>query len=156
MLERMMIDIAKWLVIILIFFVAFACALFLIFSYFAVVLEQQNALIQTLSNIGSTTPTSITQNSSTIANNPQCPDYFYQLLNQSIPILIDSGANNGGDNTDNQTFCEQSSQYTTLEEVGPYPGIHYFGQSFGSTLLTNFFTLFGVIGENGAPVSIQK
>jgi hypothetical protein len=155
MLSRMMVDISKWIVIIIIFFIAFACSLFLIFSYFAVVLEQQNILIQLATAIESTTSTPIIQDNSTISNNPQCPDYFYELLNQSVPIIIDNTDNSGDDNTDDNNTCAQSSQYTTIKRVGPYPGIYYFGQSFGSTMLTTFFTLFGVIGENGVPVSIH-
>ena len=57
-------------------------------------------------------------------------------------------------NEDNNDFCQQTSNYATLTEIGHYPAIYYFGQSFQSTLLTTFFTLFAIIGENDIPVSI--
>jgi predicted PurR-regulated permease PerM len=155
MLDRMMVDIAKWIIIILIFFMSFACALFLIYSYFPIVLQQHNTLLQTLSNINSSTSTSTFDYNSTITNNAQCPSYFYELLNQSMPSITDNGdvVDNSNDSAANNDFCQQSSNYGTYQQVGSYPAIYYFGQSFQSTIITTFFTLFGVIGD-GTPVSM--
>lgn len=147
MLDRTMIDIAKWIVIILIFFLAFACSLFLIFSYFSVVLQQTNLLSGSNSLVADSTSTSTT------ITNAKCPDYFYVLLNETISIIPDTTDQT---NTSTEDFCEQTSNYDVLTRVGPYPGIYYFGRSFEATLLTTFFTLFGVIGENGVPVSVYK
>jgi hypothetical protein len=155
MLDRMMIDIAKWILIILIFFISFACSLFLIFSYFSVVVQQQNTLLQASSSISSSTSTSVMDYNSTTTNNAKCPSYFYELLNQSIPLIAVSADDDNSDNSDNNTdFCQQSSNYDTYQKVGPYPAIHYFGRSFEATIVTTFFTLFGVIGE-GEPVSMS-
>ncbi|CAF3685962.1 unnamed protein product [Adineta steineri] len=141
MLDYCMINIAKWIGIILIFFSAFACSLYLIYSFFAAVVQQQNILLGSSLNMNSST--------STVSNNSQCPDYFYKLLNQSIPLIINNEDDDtsSSDSQDNTTFCEQSSNYGTYQIVGPYPAIYYFGESFGSTLKTTFFTLFGAIGD---------
>jgi hypothetical protein len=155
MLDRMIIDIARWIFIIAIFFIAFGCSLFFIFSFFSVVLQQQNALIQSsTSSINSSI--SIINQSSTAINNGNCPDYFYQLLNQTIPVIVDATEGDTTNNDNNQDAWERLPNYPTLKKVGHYPAIHYFGQSFGTTLLTIFFTLFNVIGELGVPVSIQN
>jgi len=151
MLNRMMIDIAKWIFIILIFFISFACSLFLIFSYFSVVVQQQNTLLQASSSISSSTSTSVMDYNSTTTNNAKCPSYFYELLNQSIPLITDSADYDYSD--DNTDFCQQSSNNGTYQPVGPYPAIYFFGQSFEATLLTTFFTLFNFIG-NSTPVSM--
>jgi hypothetical protein len=154
MLDRMIIDIVKWIFIIIIFFIAFGCSLFFIFSFFSVALQQQNALTQT-SALGINSSISIINKNSTVINNGNCPDYFYQLLNQTVPVIVDeTNTDTAGNNS--LDVCQQSSDYSTLEEIGHYPAIHYFGQSFGATLLTTFFTLFNVIGEIGMPVSIQN
>ena len=148
MLERMMIDIARWFFFILIFFIAFACSLFFIFSSFSLLLQQQNTFIQPS---GSTTnsPTTTTNTS-----NGNCPAYFYQLLKQSIPTVVVNDIDKDNTNNDNLDFCQQTSNYDTLKSIGPYPAIHYFGQSFQSTLLTTFYTLFGVVADNNIPVNI--
>ncbi|CAF1047029.1 unnamed protein product [Rotaria sp. Silwood1] len=147
MLDRMIIDIAKWIGIIIIFFIAFNCSLYFIFSFFSAVLEQQNTLVKSLYN--SSSSISIIAKNSTTAIYPQCPDYFYQLLNQTISLLNNTLDKNN--NIDTNDFCQQSSNYNKLTKIGHYPAIYYFGESFKSTLLTTFFTLFGVIGENGIP-----
>ncbi|CAF0906842.1 unnamed protein product [Rotaria sordida] len=150
MLDRMIIDIVKWISIIIIFFIAFNCSLYYIFSFFSIVLKQQNTLIKSSSSSNSSI--SIIDKNSTIANYVQCPDYFYELLNQTIPLLNNiEDNNNNNNNIDTNNFCQQSSNYDTLTQIGPYPAIYYFGESFNSTILTTFFTLFGVIGENGIP-----
>jgi len=165
----MMVDIARWIAMMIIFFIAFACSIFLIFSYFSVVLQQQNALSQSSSVINSSIL--ITNTNSTIINNGKCPDDFYKLLNQSIPLIINNNEDyysdyyddyyfydydNNNDNGDTNYSCQQTSNYDLVKEIGPYPAIYYFGQSFGSTILTTFFTLFGVIGTIDTPVSIQN
>jgi hypothetical protein len=95
----------------------------------------------------------ITDSNPIIPNNAQCPDYFYELINQTISLVTSDG-NDQTSTDDNTDFCSQTSNYDVLTRVGPYPAIYYFGQSFfSSTVLTTFFTLFGVIGENGVPVS---
>ncbi|CAF2859314.1 unnamed protein product [Rotaria sp. Silwood2] len=150
MLDRMIIDIAKWIGLIIIFFIAFNCSLYFIFSFFSVVLEQKNTLIK--SSYNSNSSISILDQNSTIAYYAQCPDNFYQLLNQTILLLNNIGDyNNNKNNIDTNEFCQQSSNYGTLTQVGPFPAIYYFGESFKSTILTTFFTLFGVIGNNGVP-----
>ena len=148
-----MIDIVRWVFFILIFFLAFACSLFVIFSFFSAFLQQEHTFMQS--------STSTLNFSTTIINssNGNCPDYFYQLLNQPIPTgQIDKSNNdNNNSNTNGNDLdsCQQSSNYDTLKTIGFYPAIHYFGQSFQSTLLTTFFSLFGVIAENGIPVNIR-
>jgi len=152
MLNRMMIDIAKWIFIILIFFISFACSLFLIFSYFSVVVQQQNTLLQASSSISSSTSTSVMDYNCTTTNNAKCPSYFYELLNQSIPLITESTDYDYSD--DNTDFCQQSSNNDTYQPVGSYPAIYFFGQSFEATLLTTFFTLFNIIGHS-EPVSMS-
>ena len=145
MLERMMIDISKWIFLITIFFATFACSLFFIYSSFAVVADDHTILT------GGSSSGSSSANSTVPI---QCSDYFYQLLNQTQPVSTDTsdGSAVGNSYTGNDT-CQQSSSYSTLVKIGPYPAVHYFGESFKSTLLTLFFTLFGVIGQNGMAVS---
>jgi hypothetical protein len=109
MVERMIVDILKWIVIILIFFIAFACSLFLIFSHFAISLQQQKEF---------------------------SPDV-------SIYEFEDDGT------------CSRTENYDKIASVGSYPAIHYFGQSFGATILTTFFTLFGVIGEDNVAARVS-
>ncbi|CAF0736439.1 unnamed protein product [Adineta ricciae] len=135
MLDYMMIDISKWILIIVILFTSFACALYLIFSYFAVVLQQQNNLIQAISNVTS----SIILSNITSLSQAQCPQYFYELVNQSIPLIMVTVQNTDDDSSNG--FCQ---------DIDSYPGISYFGQSFSSTLLTTFFSLFGVIGDGSS------
>jgi hypothetical protein len=148
MLERMIIDISKWIVIILIFFIAFACSLYLIFSYFAVALEQQKLLKDPTNNTESGVILSKIHNSSMIEENSRCPRYFYELVNQSITNQIEDEKEN---TLDNKSFCEKASEYDKIKRVGPHPAVYYFGVSFGSTILTTFFTLFGVIVEDSIP-----
>lgn len=143
-----MIDIARWFFFILIFFIAFACSLFFIFSVFAVILQQENALMQ---------PSTSTSNSPftmTNSTNGNCPTYFYELLKESIPTMIGDDNRKDTTNIADLDFCQQTSNYDTLKKIGPYPAIYYFGQSFQSTLLTTFFTLFGVVADNNIPVGI--
>jgi ABC-type glycerol-3-phosphate transport system permease component len=153
MLERMIIDISKWIVIILIFFIAFACSLFLIFSYFAVSLEQHKALTQP-SNTVNFQIKPIIQNQNSTTN--QCPDIFYDLIGQSTSYPTYKIVFNDSDDDINSACDKDSEDYEKIKNVGPYPAIHYFGQSFGATLLTTFFTLFGVIFEDNIPVNIIK
>jgi ABC-type glycerol-3-phosphate transport system permease component len=154
MLERMIIDISKWLIIILIFFIAFACSLFLIFSYFAISLNQRNTLMES-SNIDTISSQAFIipfENSSMQSRNARCPNYFYELINETrIPASTD--AENNDDYDQHGSFCELSSQYDKVKNIGSFPAIHYFGKAFGSTILTIFFTLFGVIAEDNVPVS---
>jgi hypothetical protein len=96
---------------------------------------------------------SITVQNLTRLDNANCPDYFYEILNQTIVLITVDNNENDNDNVDPTVFCQQSSNYGTYLIVGPYPAIYYFGQSIQATLLTTFFTLFGVIGD-GTPVSI--
>jgi hypothetical protein len=153
-LNRTIIHIAKWIVMVLIYFISFACALFLIFSYFSVALQQNNQLAQSSYTTNSSVSNTIIYYNLTISSTAKCPDYFYQLLNQTVSLPTDNG--NAGSNANTSTdFCQQTSNYDTLVTVGPYPAIYYFGQSFQSTVLTMFFTLFGVIGAQGVPVNIK-
>ncbi|UJR27013.1 hypothetical protein I4U23_008318 [Adineta vaga] len=142
MLDYMMIDISKWIFIIVIFFISFACALFSIFSYFAVNLQQQISLFQTSLNVNS----SIEISNITLFNQSTCSDYFYELLNGSIPFIMSIVEDTNDINNANDS-CQQASTYQLYQNIETYPAINYFGQSFDSTLLTTFFTLFGVIGD---------
>ncbi|CAF4051612.1 unnamed protein product [Adineta steineri] len=163
MLERMLIDISKWIVIILIFFIAFACSLYLIFSFFAVAREQQIQLrnLTSLNGHKSVILSLITNNTIRIQNNSRCPERFYQLmenLNETMYYIENDDSNE----TDNKNTCaceddknyetiKTSENYDKIKRVGPRPALYYFGDSFGSTILTTFFTLFGVIAEDGVP-----
>ncbi|CAF1235574.1 unnamed protein product [Adineta steineri] len=163
MLERMLIDISKWIVIILIFFIAFACSLYLIFSFFAVAREQQIQLrnLTSLNGHKSFILSSITNNTIIIQNNSKCPQLFYDLmenLNETMYYIENDDSNE----TDNKNTCaceddknyetiKTSENYDKIKRVGPRPALYYFGDSFGSTILTTFFTLFGVIAEDGVP-----
>lgn len=51
-----------------------------------------------------------------------------------------------------EDFCVNTPHYDKISEVGPYPAISYFGDRFSATILTTFFTLFGVIAEDDVPV----
>lgn len=152
MLDYMIVNIVKWLALMIIFFTAFACSLFLIFSYFSALVQQQNTLMQL--STGTIDPAIATTNQSSVtSSNGNCPDYFYQLLNQSVSAVVDATGDDST-NASNLDVCQQLSYYSTLTELGSHPAIYYFGQSFQSTLLTTFFTLFGVIGENGIAVNL--
>ena len=134
MLERMIIDISKWIVIIVIFFIAFACSLFLIFSYFAVALKQHDILHPPSNNPESQINTTTRYSNSTI-------DY------QKIVY--------GNPNGYNTCKPMPTEDYKKIQKIGPRPAIYYFGESFGSTILTTFFTLIGVIVEDRIPVNNQ-
>ena len=153
MLERLIIDISKWIVIILIFFIAFACSLFLIFSYFAVALQQRESFMEPPSYVNQEPPLlSASSNLSAVARNSRCSALFYELINETmLDALVSVQAQTSKDGV-NASFCEQTSQYNRIKRIGPYPAIHYFGQSFGATVLTIFFTLFGVIAADNIPV----
>jgi hypothetical protein len=152
MLERMIVDLSKWIGIIAVFFLAFACSLFIIYSPFARALDQHDSFVAATSLNTSLSTMNSSFNSSTTTNvSDRCPEYFYQLWNQSQPVLVVPNDNKDANNTDNS--CQQSSNYGTLTKIGSYPAVYYFGRSFESTLLTIFFTLFGVFGENGVAVS---
>jgi uncharacterized protein YpmB len=154
MLDRMIIDISKWIVIILIFFIAFACSLFLIFSYFAVALEQHNDLHRSL-NITEPQLILVTQNNISTIN--KCPEKFYELTaNQSISYFIAKQNIANDDDDDENNTCKKTEDYDKIKKVGSHPAIHYFGRSFVSTILTTFFTLFGVIFEDNIPVNKNK
>ena len=149
MLERMIIDISKWLVIILIFFVAFACSLFLIFSYFAISVKQRHLLAKPSPSFPAETTQSLYRNTSEVLNYGRCPDTFYAMTNRTIPDSTSENANKGG-SYDTTEFCAKMSQQDQLKirRVGFSPAVYYFGRSFGATTLTTFFTLFGVIAED--------
>ncbi len=154
MLERMIIDISKWIVIILIFFIAFACSLFLIFSYFAVSLQQHNALHQPL-NITEPQLILITKNNFSTIN--KCPTRFYELTaNQPISYLMSKQNVSNNDDDDDNNTCKKNEDYSKIKKIGKHPAISYFGRSFGATILTTFFTLFGVIAEDNIPVNKTK
>ena len=153
MLERLIIDISKWIVIILIFFIAFACSLFLIFSYFAVSLQQRESLMEPPQYVNPQPPLiSTSSNLSTIARNSRCPAVFHELINATILEGLVSEETHWSKDRANASLCEQTSEYSRVKRIGPYPAIHYFGQSFGATVLTIFFTLFGVIAADNIPV----
>ena len=149
----MMIDISKWIVIILIFFIAFACSLFLIFSYFAVTLQQKQILMATSNNTASRI-NSLMRSSNLMAESHSQFEAYYSLLNQSIPNITQSEMP-VSNHEDEQGFCEQTKNYDKIKQIGPHPAIYYFGEGFGSTILTIFFTLFGVIAEDELPVSMK-
>lgn len=149
MLERMIIDISKWLVIILIFFVAFACSLFLIFSYFAISVKQRHLLAKPSPSLAIETTQSMYRNTSEVLNYGRCPDAFYAMTNRTLPDSTSADANTApADST--IEFCAKISQQDQLkiQRVGFSPAVYYFGRSFGATTLTTFFTLFGVIAED--------
>ncbi|CAF2182186.1 unnamed protein product [Rotaria magnacalcarata] len=152
MLDRMMVDISKWITIILIFFIAFSCSLFFIFSFYPIVLEQR-AFIDASNTNSSSTIISVIDGNITIPDNAKCSDYFYELLNQTIQLPNNTGDNSNSDNgsTGATDICQQSPDYDTLSKIGPYPAIYYFGQSFQITLLTTFFTLLLNVGQPGLP-----
>ncbi|CAF3201574.1 unnamed protein product [Rotaria socialis] len=152
MLDRMMVDISKWISIILIFFIAFSCSLFFIFSFYAIVL-QQRAFIDASNTNSSSTIISVIDGNITIPDNAKCSDYFYELLNQTIQLPNNTGDNSNSNNgtTGATDICEQSSDYNILKKIGSYPAIYYFGESFPRTLLTTFFTLFMNVGKSGLP-----
>jgi ABC-type glycerol-3-phosphate transport system permease component len=148
MLERMMIDISKWLVIILIFFVAFACSLFLIFSYFAISAKQRHLLANPSPSLPADVTLSPYRNTSDGVNYGHCPDMFYTMTNRTIPDRSREQGNKNDENKDG--FCAKIDHKDQLKviRVGPSPAVYYFGRSFGATTLTTFFTLFGVIAED--------
>jgi hypothetical protein len=156
MLERMLIDISKWIIIIVIFFIAFACSLYLIFSYFAMALELHDSLNRLSNDIES--PISfLTRNDTFFIGNPSgCPRIFHNLMNNSVETIIynESTLTTHKDYIDT---CKNkhTEDYGKIVKVGPRPAIHYFGRTFGSTVLTTFFTLFGAIVENGISVRMK-
>ena len=151
MLERLITDIAKWLVIILIFFFAFACSLFLIFAHFAVSLQNQHAADET-----PTLSSFFYRNLSTsVPSDARCPAKFFHLTNYSVVDLpTGSGSLLGG--TEEENFCMNTPEYGKIKDVGSHPAVHYFAESFGATILTTFFTLFGVIAEDNVPVRSSR
>lgn len=158
MLDHMIVDIAKWVNIILIFFVAFSTALHFLFSFFSLALDQNNSIRSLNADNSSILISIISRNSTTItlSNSSQCPDYFYKIINQTILFSSDTRSSNNNDSSIYASdFCQQSSEFDSLKLLGHYPAIYYFGQSFPSTIRTAFFTLLGNIANNGAPVSIQ-
>ena len=147
MLERLISDIAKWLVIILIFFFAFACSLFLIFSYFAVSLQYRQVADET-----PTLSSLFYRNLSTsVPSDARCPPKFFHLTNYSV-VDVPTGSGGLFSVTEEENFCMRTEHYDKIKDVGPYPAVSYFGESFGATILTIFFTLFGVIAEDNVPV----
>ncbi|CAF1031114.1 unnamed protein product [Rotaria sordida] len=149
MLERMIIDISKWIVIILIFFIAFACSLFLIFSHFAMAFQQQESLYKLSNYTEPKIPYMMKFNNLTVEKSFRCLPY-YELLNQTIPNITSSDQSRNGNN-DTDESCTCSDGCDKIKRIGAYPAIYYFGDRFGSTLLTTFFTLFGVIAEDDLP-----
>ena len=155
MLERMIIDISKWIVIILIFFIAFACSLFLIFSYFSVSLQLHNDLHLLKNQNPSELQINTIIKNDYLLNNTKCPLIFYNLTDQKNSYFLNYRGmilnNNDQNNNDNNT-CSQVNNYNKIKKIGSYPAMYYFGRSFGSTILTTFFTLFGVIAEDDISV----
>lgn len=154
MLERMIIDISKWIIIILIFFVAFACSLYLIFSNFAVSSEQYST-IHGVSKTGIPQILTLTSHENlTTEINERCTAY-YTLMNKSKPYITDMHYTIKTDSDDTDS-CSKTKHYDKIEKIGPIPAIHYFGKNFGATILTTFFSLFGVIAEDDIPVITKK
>lgn len=145
MLERMIIDISKWIVIILIFFIAFACSLFLIFSHFAVSLQQKDILSQPSLIID--IPQNLMLKSDNITNK-KCPLIFFNLTTE-----LDYYRNYYVESFDDTNDTCKNEDCFKMKRIGSYPAIYYFGRTFGSTILTTFFTLFGVIFEDNIPVN---
>ncbi|CAF1211680.1 unnamed protein product [Adineta ricciae] len=151
MLERMIIDISKWIVIIVIFFVAFACSLYFIFSSFAVISQSYENATSSANKIESHSSIPlITNNTGSVANVNRCPPLFEDLMrNKTEPNRYIREILNYDDDLSN--VCKKSEDYNKKIKVGGRPAIHYFGKTFGATVLTTFFTLFGVIAEDGIP-----
>ncbi|CAF4303111.1 unnamed protein product [Rotaria sp. Silwood2] len=84
-----------------------------------------------------------------IEANSRCSPY-YTLLKQSIPNITYLETLDNIDQAKN-FFCKKIKGYEKIERIGRYPAIYYFGKSFGSTILTTFFTLFGIIAEDELP-----
>jgi hypothetical protein len=151
MLERMIVDISKWIVIILIFFIAFACSLYLIFSFYAVALEQQEQLKRLKDGVEQ--QSSLMLDNTTIKQmTMKCPDLFYSITNLSGPYSISYAVDKDTDDEKISDYCKKTDDYEKIKNVGPRPAIHYFGKSFGATVLTTFFTLFGAGVQDGIPV----
>ena len=155
MVERMISDISKWIVIILIFFIAFACSLFLIFSNFAVSLKYRDLLNPSLNTRQPRITAPIIDDNSTNKRNKRCPEIFYNWTDAS-----DWNQNKyryifGSDDIENGT-CPVSEDLSKIKKIGPHPAVFYFGESFSTTILTTFFTLFGVIAEDNTLVNIEK
>ncbi len=142
----MIIDISKWIVIIVIFFIAFACSLYLIFSFFAVAVKQQDAL-KLLKN-----GPDVTNNTMIKVRNMECPNMFYEWTQLNESDL----AENTIATVYEHVQCDKADDFKKMKSVGTRPAIHYFGESFGATVLTTFFTLFGVIAEDGIPVRMTN
>ncbi|CAF1399284.1 unnamed protein product, partial [Didymodactylos carnosus] len=142
MLERMMADISKFIIIFAVFFIAFSFSLYLLFSYFYVTQQQQQNI---LNNINNSEVGQVLENNSTA----QCPTLFFTISNETL-MNSNTDTDTEDVNIDNST-CSQDENWDILEQVGPYPALYYFGKSIDASLLTTFFTLFGVIGENNVP-----
>lgn len=155
MVERMISDISKWLVIILIFFIAFACSLFLIFSHFAVALKYHDILNPSLNIRQPRITTPIIDDNSTSERNERCPAMFYNLTDASDWSQNKYRYISGSDDIENGT-CSASENWSKIKKIGPHPAVFYFGKSFSTTILTTFFTLFGVIAEDNTLVNIEK
>ena len=153
MLERMIIDILKWLVIMTIFFSGFACSLYFIFSHYSVSLQQRDLMTDTTSSFQSGQNRWRLSNDTWIPNS-RCPSNFDEFLNRTDLYFIDpERKNNFSNNIYDEFSCGDPSNYEKLKQIGSSPAIHYFGERIGSTVLTTFFTLFGVIADDDLPVS---
>lgn len=155
MVERMISDISKWIVIILIFFIAFACSLFLLFSNFAISLKYHEILNPSLNTRQIRITEPIIDDNSTSQRNERCPMIFYNLTDS-----FDWNENKyqyitASDDLENGT-CPASEHWDKIKKIGHYPAVFYFGKSFSTTILTTFFTLFGVIAEDDTLVKISS
>lgn len=153
MLERLIIDILKWIVIILIFFIAFACSLYLIFANFSASSE-----FKTILN-GVSTPTNdipkdnIMYNENLTTISRRCPPIFYNFSSRAEDYSNYYTQSRHQINN----FCEKNDDTCLkIQRIGPSPAIHYFGKSVGATIATTFFTLFGVIADDDIPVNEKK
>lgn len=154
MLERMIIDILKWIVIIIIFFLAFACSLYLIFAHFAISLEYQTNV---QSNETQFLETNTNISSSSEGYFARCPDVFFSIMGDqheqahenwyrpttSDPLIEKNTLDQCPSNVDDKNL---------IQMIGSRPAIYYFGRSFISTILTTFFTLFGAGVNDNLPV----
>ena len=144
MLERLIIDISKWIAFIVLFFMAFGCSLYFLYAPYSAILETHEASIGISSSVVN----------STDPNFAQCPDLFFALMNQTnVPSIDDNSDTSNDDTTSTNDTCQDDPSYSDLQRIGPYPAIFYFGQSFRATVLTAFFTLFGNIATGGVPVT---
>ena len=156
MLERLIVDLSKWIAFIILFFTAFACTLYFLYAPYNAILDSH----ETLTGIqSSTSNSSINQVNVTDSSFTQCPDLFFALINgtQMLPtndddITIDDNNDLSNDNS-TDGFCQNAPDYSDLQKIGPYPAVYYFGRSSRATILTAFFTLFGNIATGGVPVN---